>query len=248
MIWISSDFMWRVGLDEAGRGPCLGPLVVGLCAIPSQDVHLLVSAGVKDSKDLSILKRQQLIEWYIEQSEQRGWRHEINICSPQRIDAALADTGLNILEVDLFAECLNTMAQHLTQDISVLADACDVIPQRFSDRICSRLDNWPWPRSELQSMHKADSIDPVVGMASIFAKVARDEAIAQLSLEVGFSVGSGYPSDPNTQKILSKLVTSPLPHNQLRWSWATIKNKWAELYQTPVPIRTDSINQQKTLF
>ena len=85
-------------------------------------------------------------------------------------------------------------------------------------------------------------------MSSIFAKVTRDELIEKLSQQVGFSVGSGYPSDPNTKKILDKLVTSPLPQSELRWSWATIKNKWAEKYDTPPPIRNDSINIQSTLF
>jgi ribonuclease HII len=100
----------------------------------------------------------------------------------------------------------------------------------------------------MDSIHKADSIDPVVGMSSIFAKVTRDEMIEEISQQIGFSVGSGYPSDPNTQKILGQLVTSPLPHSELRWSWATIKNKWMEKYETPPPIRNESINVQKTLF
>ncbi len=240
--------MWRVGLDEAGRGPCLGPLVVGLCAIPADDISLLVEAGVKDSKDLSAKKRLQLVEWYKLQMESRGWKYVVNICSPQRIDAALSGDGLNILEVDLFAECINSLSEQLSENVSILADACDVNPQRFSDRIIARVKNWPWQQSEMESLHKADSIDPVVGMSSIFAKVTRDELIEKLSQQVGFSVGSGYPSDPNRKKILDKLVTSPLPHSELRWSWATIKNKWAEKYDTPPPIRNNSINIQSTLF
>jgi ribonuclease HII len=85
-------------------------------------------------------------------------------------------------------------------------------------------------------------------MSSIFAKVTRDEMIEKISQKIGFSVGSGYPSDPNTQKILDQLVTFPLPHSELRWSWATIKNKWMEKYDTPPPIRDESINIQRTLF
>ena len=54
--------MWRVGLDEAGRGPCLGPLVVGICAVPYDDIKLLIDAGVKDSKDLSKKRRVELVE------------------------------------------------------------------------------------------------------------------------------------------------------------------------------------------
>jgi ribonuclease HII len=240
--------MWRVGLDEAGRGPCLGPLVVGLCAVPNDDITLLVEAGVKDSKELSKIRREELIDWYKQQMKSRGWKYVVNICSPQRIDAALSKDGLNILEVDLFAECLNSLSEQLSGNVSILADACDVNPQRFTDRIIARVDNWPWQQSEMESLHKADSIDPVVGMSSIFAKVTRDELIEKISQQVGFSVGSGYPSDPNTKKILGELVTSPLPHSELRWSWATIKNKWMEKYETPPPIRTDSINIQNTLF
>ena len=240
--------MWRVGLDEAGRGPCLGPLVVGICAVPYDDIQLLIDAGVKDSKDLSRKKRLELVDWFKQQKDSRGWEYEVNICSPERIDTALSGDGLNILEVDLFAECLNLLSQRISEKVSILADACDVIPQRFTDRIVARIDNWPWPESEMESLHKADSIDPVVGMASVFAKVARDQAIEQISQQVGFSVGSGYPSDPNTKKILDQLVTEPLPYSELRWAWATIKNKWMEKYDTPPPIRNDSANVQTTLF
>ena len=240
--------MWRVGLDEAGRGPCLGPLVVGICAVPYDDIQLLIDAGVKDSKDLSRKKRLELVDWFKQQKDSRGWEYEVNICSPERIDTALSGDGLNILEVDLFAECLNLLSQRISEKVSILADACDVIPQRFTDRIVARIDNWPWPESEMESLHKADSIDPVVGMASVFAKVARDQAVEQISQQVGFSVGSGYPSDPNTKKILDQLVTEPLPYSELRWAWATIKNKWMEKYDTPPPIRNDSTNVQTTLF
>ena len=240
--------MWRVGLDEAGRGPCLGPLVVGICAVPYDDIQLLIDAGVKDSKDLSKKRRMELVDWFKLQMDSRGWKYEVNSCSPQRIDIALSGDGLNILEVDLFAECLNLLSQQVSEKVSILADACDVIPQRFTDRIVARIDNWPWPESEMESLHKADTLDPVVGMASIFAKVTRDQAVEQISQEVGFSVGSGYPSDPNTKKILDQLVTSPLPYSELRWAWATIKNKWMEKYDTPPPIRNDSANIQTTLF
>ena len=51
---------WKVGLDEAGRGPVLGPLVIGVCSVPETDEHLLVEAGVKDSKELSPKKRKEL--------------------------------------------------------------------------------------------------------------------------------------------------------------------------------------------
>ena len=54
--------MWNVGVDEAGRGPVLGPLVVGAVAIPTDDIHMLIEHGVKDSKDLTHKKRLDFVE------------------------------------------------------------------------------------------------------------------------------------------------------------------------------------------
>ena len=41
--------MLHIGVDEAGRGPVIGPLVVGCVCVPEEDIKLLVEAGVKDS-------------------------------------------------------------------------------------------------------------------------------------------------------------------------------------------------------
>ena len=48
--------MIEIGIDEAGRGPVIGPLVVCSVAIPKSDIGLLVEIGVKDSKDLTAKK------------------------------------------------------------------------------------------------------------------------------------------------------------------------------------------------
>jgi ribonuclease HII len=50
----------------------------------------------------------------------------------------------------------------------------------------------------LDAAFKADLHFIEVGAASILAKVARDAAITQISLDIGESVGSGYPADPYT--------------------------------------------------
>ena len=66
--------MWTVGVDEAGRGPVIGPLVVGAVALPTADLGMLLQQGVKDSKDLTHKKRNELVNWFHEQSKQRGWK------------------------------------------------------------------------------------------------------------------------------------------------------------------------------
>ena len=74
-IWNSKVIgMWEIGVDEAGRGPVLGPLVVASCAIPREDIPLLKEIGVKDSKYLSSKRRKEIEAWFNEQSQTRGWK------------------------------------------------------------------------------------------------------------------------------------------------------------------------------
>ena len=57
--------MITIGVDEAGRGPVIGPLVVCSVAIPQDDHKLLTDYGVKDSKDLSAAKREEIRQWFL---------------------------------------------------------------------------------------------------------------------------------------------------------------------------------------
>jgi ribonuclease HII len=240
--------MWNVGVDEAGRGPVLGPLVVGAVAIPTDDIHMLIEHGVKDSKDLTHKKRLDLVEWYHMNAQQRNWRHSVIVCNPERIDHAVQSTGLNLLEVELFSEALVDIRAQVKEPLSILNDACDVNEQRFSDRIAARLPNWPWEDSIIHSEHKADTNHVIVGMASILAKVKRDDVIHQLTDEIGSPLGSGYPSDPNTKAALAGLLGEKTPHPALRWSWKTVKRAWNEIYGTDPPKRPFRDKHQSTLF
>ena len=65
---------------------------------------------------------------------------------------------------------------------------------------------------------KADGTYPVVGAASIFAKLLRDERIAALG-----GVGSGYPSDPVTRRWLAGFLQRDEPFPAcVRTRWGTI--------------------------
>ena len=240
--------MWSAGVDEAGRGPVLGPLVVGAVAVPESDVPMLIDHGIRDSKDLTHAKRVAMATWFHEQANQRGWLHQLVVCPPPRIDAAVNNNGLNLLEVELFAEALNPLKSMVQDGVHILNDACDVNAQRFTDRIAARLSQWPWPMSSMASEHKADTNHVIVGMASILAKVKRDEAIKQLTDELGFGIGSGYPSDPNTRAALPKLLEGKQPHESLRWSWKTVHRAWQELHGEPAPTRSWNEKNQRTLF
>lgn len=235
-----------VGVDEAGRGPVLGPLVVGICCIPAQDEHLLVDAGVKDSKDLSRVRRRELEAWFHDMVVQRGWYGATVSLDAETIDMALQGEGLNWLEVDGFAQALETLPNKST--IDVVADACDVRPQRFTDRITSKLKDWPWPNSSFVSEHKADMNHPVVAMASILAKEERDRALQQMAERLNIDLGSGYPSDPGTKAALPHLCKQDGIDIDVRWGWATVERFWQKHRHGDVPVRGRPRTEQKTLF
>lgn len=238
--------MRMVGIDEAGRGPVLGPLVFGICSVPISDEHLLMEQGVKDSKMLSRKKRQDIEQWFWSEGKKRGWYGTTISHSPERIDLALQDKGLNWLEVEGFREALHALP--VQTDLSVIADACDVNAERFTQRICDGLDGWPWPNTTLTSEHKADDNHLIVAMASILAKEERDRAVARLGETTGVVVGSGYPSDPTTKQALHHLCTQETIHDGVRWGWATTERFWKNHREGDVPVRGHLRTVQRTLF
>ena len=242
--------MWRIGIDEAGRGPVIGPLVVGALCLPEADLPLMHDAGVTDSKLLSESKREELDGWIREQSIERGWKFELCISQPAEIDRAMAMTNLNDHEVSLFA----SLARRLQVDGGgvLQLDACDVNPRRFGNNVASRLNDWPWEGWSMDSRHGADLHCLAVAGASILAKVARDSAVHALSTEIGIDLGSGYPSDPVTIAALPSLIEGDVPHDCLRWGWMTVKDVWQQVYNEPPPQRpvdpNAPPNAQRTLF
>ena len=239
--------MLEIGVDEAGRGPVIGPLVVSAVAIPTQDVSMLVDKGVKDSKDLTANQREEIRTWFLDKCAERGWKFATILCPPNRVDHAVYDKGLNVLETELFAESINQLELIDYINIKIICDACDVDEQRFSRRISQLINAWPWEKSTIDSFHKADENYPIVGMASILAKQARDQSIKDIEDAVGFPIGSGYPSDAKTIAAVKKMI-SDKPHNELRWSWATVKRIWHQEKQTEMPSRLVSNGNQTTLF
>ena len=242
--------MWRIGIDEAGRGPVIGPLVVGALCVPESDLPLLHDAGVTDSKLLSGPKRSKLDAWIREQANIRNWMFELYISEPAEIDRAMAITNLNDHEVTLFA----TLARKLRiEGGGVLQlDACDSDAGRFGNNVASRLSDWPWKGWSMDSRHGADLHCLAVAGASILAKVARDNILQSLSTEIGINLGSGYPSDPTTIAALPRLIEGAEPHDCLRWGWATVRNAWEKMYNSPLPRRPEDPNAppnaQRTLF
>ena len=173
------------GIDEAGRGPVVGPLVIAGISIEKGRIEKL-AAFVRDSKMLSAKKREEIFPLILSLCD----KVEVEIISPKEVDRwiKLYKGGLNKLELEFFAK----IADRLKVDI-IYVDPCDINPSRFAEKIKQRITRKVTIISELG----ADRKYPSVSAASIIAKVTRDREIEKLKKIYG-DIGSGYPSDPKT--------------------------------------------------
>tara|TARA_Y100000310_G_C20673869_1_gene811753 strand:+ start:440 stop:1081 length:642 start_codon:yes stop_codon:yes gene_type:complete len=195
------------GIDEAGRGPVIGPLV--MCGLKTHDKDVLENLGVKDSKLLTDAIRRELAPKLKQQCE---W-YCVTV-SPEEIDAAvLGESNLNWLEAEKVAEILNKL-----QPKQAVVDCPSPNIEAWGDYVKARVQD---KTTHILFEHKADLNHPEVSGASIIAKVTRDDAIAKLKEKVGIDFGNGYPSDPKTKIFLEKYWDK---HPSLfRKSWAPYK-------------------------
>lgn len=193
------------GVDEAGRGPVMGPLVI--CGISIDKDDLLRKLGVKDSKKLSRTQREDLSEKIARVTS----GIEIVEITASEIDILREEMTLNKLEVKVFASIIKKLAPR-----TAYVDAADVDEKRFADDILQEIGS----PMEIISRHKADDTYPVVSAASILAKVRRDERVRSIEQEIGEPIGSGYTSDPNTIRFLESWLQrydKLPPHTRKSW-------------------------------
>jgi len=201
------------GIDEAGKGPAIGPMVMCGLVVKEKDVPKLKSLGVKDSKLLTPRTRERMF------SEIKKIAHNYKIVKiqPKEIDNIIMnrkEMNLNWLEALTSADLINS----LKPDKAIL-DCPSPNLAAYKKYVKKILDN---KKLNLVAAHKADQKYPVVSAASILAKVTRDREIEKLKKKVGMDFGSGYPADPNTIHFLEHHS-----HNFpdiLRHSWKTVKN------------------------
>jgi ribonuclease HII len=207
------------GIDEAGRGPVIGPLVTAGVVIDSKDEKKLKKLGVKDSKLIPKEKREEMFDAVLKIVK----RHEIVVLTPQDIDAALMDPdhNLNWLEADTQADIINKLKPE-----KVIVDCPSNNVEDYTDYVRKELN----VDCELICEHKADLNHLVVGAASILAKVTRDREIEKIKKEVGQDIGSGYPADPVTKAFIADNYDK-YP-KIFRKTWQTYKNIIAKKEQT----------------
>ena len=194
-----------LGIDEAGRGSVLGPLVIGGVLMREDKVRFLERIEVKDSKKISSKKRSVL-----SRKIKKIAQTYTNIIPAEEIDN-LRNNGTNLNEIEKNAMC-KTIQQ--ANPNTCYIDCIDVNEKRFHDNIQKE-----YPNIEIITQHKADDTYNIVSAASIIAKVERDKQMAILRKEYG-DIGSGYPSDKYTINYLKSLNKNFPPI--VRQTWNTV--------------------------
>ncbi|WP_372368699.1 ribonuclease HII [Candidatus Uabimicrobium sp. HlEnr_7] len=204
-----------LGIDEAGRGCVIGPMVLAAVMVTQKSWDKLLKCGVKDSKKLTQKKREALVD----EIKDIALGTEIIVVPPPKIDEYCLKKRLNVLEAEVAVELIKRRYPDV-----VYIDAPGRGGHKFKEQLEKLLNE---RQICIVAENHADDNYPVVAAASILAKVKRDDEIEKLRKKFG-DFGSGYPSDAKTQKFIQKLCQSkpPLP-DYIRHSWSTVKRKLA---------------------
>jgi len=214
-----------LGIDEAGRGPVLGPMVYGTCYIPRSLESKLKDMGCMDSKMLTEGKREILFAELNSAASSSicGWG--VTVLPPSWIcesQLKRCKYNLNTISHDT---AMGLIQGVIDKGVNLVAVFLDTVgdPTKYADLIKSR-----FPHLEVTVEKKADSTFPCVSAASIAAKVSRDAIVNRWSFAEGVSppssgYGSGYPADPNSKKFLTQTFDPVFGFSSfVRFSWSTI--------------------------
>lgn len=210
------------GIDEAGRGAVIGPLVIAGTAFYEKDLPKLKKLGVKDSKLHSPKERVRLAE-EIEKLAKSVVVVKVESC---KIDSyRKTGTNLNMIEGMKFAEIIN-----LIKPGHCYIDLPENNPTRFGMFIKKMLQG-DASKTKMTLEHKADMKYPVVSAASIIAKVERDSKIEELKKKYG-DFGPGYPSNEITMKWMEEWYAKHKKFPDIvRRTWDTSKTVMAKHQQ-----------------
>ena len=197
-----------LGIDEAGRGSVLGPMVIAGVIVPEKMEKVLGRMGVKDSKRLTANRRTIL-----SRKLKKMFEYDMIVITAREIDEMRAE-GINLNEIEKNA--MEELILRLKPEKAIV-DAVDVKAERFQEKL--KKDTG----FDVIAEHKADDTYIQVSAASIIAKAERDSQIAEINKQFIKSggIGSGYPSDPTTKEFLTNYTYDEM-HDFVRRSWNTV--------------------------
>ncbi|MCK4319060.1 ribonuclease HII [Candidatus Micrarchaeota archaeon] len=194
------------GIDEAGRGPVIGPLVICLATAERKDEQKIKQFGAVDSKKLSPEQREAVLAKITSICN-----FVIKEITAQELNRLMDDYSLNEIEEMAMAELIK----------KTRADVIVDLPERYSWVFFKRMKSYGVEKVEAE--HHADDKYPIVSAASICAKVTRDKRIEELRNQYG-DFGSGYPADPKTIAFIKNPEKRNLILKYIRIKWKTISN------------------------
>ncbi len=208
-----------LGVDEAGRGPMIGPMVVAAAAAPPRVAERLTLFGVRDSKTLSPRSRERLRSLLLSLLSFAA----VRVVEPAEIDAAVygeTHVNLNYLEASVAAELVEEALKACRVE-KVFVDSPDPVAERFGEHLSRLLEG----RVPIVAENDADKKYPIVSAASIIAKTERDRLVEELKKRYG-DFGSGYPSDQRTRAWARRWLSEhgePPPIARKSWkSWGRL--------------------------
>jgi len=201
-----------LGLDEAGRGPVLGPMVIALVKARERELEEFDRWGLKDSKKLSKNRRNELYNLIVNRFEVKTI-----VLEAKDIDEMIKRSNLDNIEIGMFSKLINKVLKeeykienrddiynYYDKKFKIYIDACSNNKRAFSNKIKSKLIVYN-SNIEIIAEHKADDKYKIVSAASIVAKVTRDRIIDNYKKIYG-EIGSGYPSDRVTINYLRNYI------------------------------------------
>ena len=170
-----------LGIDEAGRGPSIGPMVMGAVALDSKAASALTRAGLRDSKAYGAGDDAHAIRCELAtQIRERAAFVQTIVVPHHTIDERVSRNELNVLERELATELIG----HAPPVDKIIADG-----KRMFSALCLRY-------SQFISIDHAEDHHAAVAAASVVAKVLRDELFhaikARYEAELGPITGGGY--------------------------------------------------------
>ncbi|KAA8894965.1 ribonuclease HII-domain-containing protein [Sphaerosporella brunnea] len=211
-----------LGVDEAGRGPVLGPMVYAVAFVPADSVDVL--EDFDDSKKLSSNTRSSLLRLLCtpgtDLHKNMGW--SCTLLSARDISAGMlsGSTGGN-LNAQAHEATIELIRSVIDRGVNIVEIFVDTVgpPQTYQAKLAKL-----FPGAKVTVSKKADSLYPIVSAASVCAKVTRDSAVDVLS--GGEVVGSGYPGDEKTKNWLRDAVDPVFgwDPSMTRFSWKTAKD------------------------
>jgi len=209
-----------LGVDEAGRGPVLGPMVYGVCYCPVGQDGDLKELGAADSKTLSEEQREKLFTSIHEHNEYIGW--SIEMISPAYISNSMYKRPKVSLNEISHNSAISLIKRVIAAGANITEVYVDTVgpPEKYQEKL-----QGVFPGLQITVSKKADALFPTVSGASICAKVARDRALRAWRFPEGLDVkawGSGYPADPVTKNFLQSSLDPVFGFPGLvRFSWST---------------------------